>query len=334
MVRTYRRKTQRAAYGTEKLVKALESLSEGRTVSSVSREYGVPRRTLKRHRNAKVVQPLAVKMGRYDTVFPPSLEQELKEHILVMESCLYGLTTKDVRKLAFDLAERTKIKHPFTDGMAGVDWLRGFMNRNKDISLRKPEGTSLNRAVAFNRQNVSEFFRVYTEVLRGGKYTARQIWNTDETGITPVQVPGKVLTTKGKRCVGKITSAERGELVTVVAAINAAGQYLPPMFIWPRKRNVDALMAGTPPGSIGCSSSSGWIDSDLFLQWLRHFRDWTHSSLENLQVLLLDGHHSHKTLAAVEFAREHGITMITLPPHTSHKSQPLERSVFKAQIII
>ena len=148
---------------------------------------------------------------------------------------MYGLTTGDVRKLAFDLAEKANIQHPFKNGMAGRDWLRGFMARHPEISLRRPEGTSLNRAVSFNREIIAEFFRVYKGLIGSGEYTPRQVWNVDETGITPVQVPAKVLATRGKRCVGKITSAERGELVTVVAAVNAAGQYLAPMLVWPRK---------------------------------------------------------------------------------------------------
>ena len=330
MVRTYLRKSRRAAYGADMLRRALESLSSSGNVSEVSRRFGIPRRTLKRHRDKKVKRPLSARMGRYDTVFPEKLETTLKDHILDMENRLYGLTTGDVRKLAFDLAEKANIQHPFKNGVAGRDWLRGFMARHPEISLRRPEGTSLNRAISFNREIIAEFFRVYKGLLGSGEYTPRQVWNVDETGITPVQVPAKVLATRGKRCVGKITSAERGELVTVVAAVNAAGQYLAPMLVWPRKRNVEVLMKGTPPGSIGSASGSGWIDADLFLQWLRHFQDWTQSSPQNPQVLILDGHHSHKTLAAVEFARQHGISMVTLPPHTSHKTQPLDRTVFKA----
>jgi hypothetical protein len=52
---------------------------------------------------------------------------------------------------------------------------------------------------------------------------------------------------------------------------------------------------------------------------------------ESLPVLLiLDGHKSHtKSLSTIEFARENGIEMVSLPPHTSHKLQPLDRSFFK-----
>ena len=81
---------------------------------------------------------------------------------------------------------------------------------------------------------------------------------------------------------------------------------------------------------MGAVSDSGWTDGEIFLVWLKHFKEWTHNSADNPQLLTLDGHHSHKTLEAVTFAREHGIHMLTLQPHTTHKMQPLDRTVFKA----
>jgi len=45
-------------------------------------------------------------------------------------------------------------------------------------------------------------------------------------------------------------------------------------------------------------------------------------------ILILDGHGSHKTLAAIEYARDHGIVMISLPPHTTHELQPLDLTLF------
>ena len=55
----------------------------------------------------------------------------------------------------------------------------------------------------------------------------------DETGITTVQKPSKVLAVKDVRQVGKVTSVERGVLVTFICACNAAGVCLPQMYISP-----------------------------------------------------------------------------------------------------
>lgn len=152
----------------------------------------------------------------------------------------------------------------------------------------------------------------------------------DESGITNVQKPGKIIATKGQRQIAKMTSAERGTTVTVVCSMTASGSYIPPLLIFPRKRTAEGLMKGAPTGAIGAVSDNGWTDSTLFIKWLKHFAATTKSSKSNPQLVILDGHHSHKTLAAVDFARENGITLLTLPPHCTHKLQPLDRTFFKS----
>ena len=44
--------------------------------------------------------------------------------------------------------------------------------------------------------------------------------------------------------------------------------------------------------------------------------------------MVLDNHQSHLSIAALELAKKNGVHIIILPPHTSHKTQPLDRSVF------
>ena len=84
------------------------------------------------------------------------------------------------------------------------------------------------------------------------------------------------------------------------------------------------LLAGAPAQSIGYASDSAWTDGGLFLDWLNYFASFTCCSKDNPHAVVLDGHHSHKTLAAVNFAREKGIHLLTLPPHSTHKLQPLD----------
>lgn len=43
-------------------------------------------------------------------------------------------------------------------------------------------------------------------------------------------------------------------------------------------------------------------------------------------LLLLDGHNSHtKNMDVIDLARENFISILSLPPHTSHKLQPLDK---------
>lgn len=54
----------------------------------------------------------------------------------------------------------------------------------------------------------------------------------DETGVTTVQKPNKVVARKGLKQVGAITSAERGTLVTLAAAVSGGGNSVPPFFVF------------------------------------------------------------------------------------------------------
>ena len=55
----------------------------------------------------------------------------------------------------------------------------------------------------------------------------------------------------------------------------------------------------------------------------------THASKTNEQLIVLDGHHSHKTIEATNFCCDNGIHLITFPPHCTHKIKPLGRTFFK-----
>lgn len=81
----------------------------------------------------------------------------------------------------------------------------------------------------------------------------------------------KVLALHGKKQVGALSSAERGVLVTAETGMNAAGNIMPVMFVFPRKRENPLLMNDAPPGSFAVYHKSGWINEDPFLIWFKKF---------------------------------------------------------------
>ena len=62
-------------------------------------------------------------------------------------------------------------------------WLKGLF---ENLSLRKPESTSLARAMAFNPFNVHAFFDNLKSILSNSNIPPTRIWNLDETGINTV----------------------------------------------------------------------------------------------------------------------------------------------------
>ena len=193
-----------------------------------------------------------------------------------------------------------------------------------------PEPTSINRAVGFNKPSVDRFFEAYKAELEKKTFDASKIYNMDESGLTVVHRPGKVIAKRGQKKVGKIVSGEKGQTVTVICSFSASGNYIHPALIFKRKRMTNRLLHGTPSGTVGYCSENGWTNNEVFLKWLEHFTKFAKPTKDEPVILILDGHGSHKTLAAVDFARDHGIVMISLPPHTTHELQPLDLTFYGA----
>lgn len=328
-------KRKYGAWNEEDMERAISAYRNGDMgFNQCCRQYGIPKPTLKRHLDSKNVKANdgTKAMGRHTTL-PPVVEQQLVDHIKKLEACLFGLTITDVRKLAFLIAEKNGIPHVFNQEkqIAGKKWYYSFMKRHKDISLREPQATSLARAQGFSKENVNEFFEILKSTVDENKIDATRIFNIDETGVSTVQNKcQKVIAEKGKRAVGSISSGERGVNTTVVCCSSAAGMYVPPLIIFKRMRMCNELKVGAPPGSLVDVSESGWINSELFVKWLRHFIDSVKPNKEKQVLLLLDGHSTHsKNLEAMEIARDAGIIMLQLPGHTTHRLQPLDRSFFK-----
>ena len=110
--------------------------------------------------------------------------------------------------------------------------------------------------------------------------------------------------------------------------MSPSGVHVPPVMLFHRKNMNARLMKGAPSGAKGYASANGWMDNALFLKYLEHFIDFVRPCTENKILVILDGHQSHKSLQVIDMARANHITIITLPPHTSHRLQPLDITFF------
>ncbi|XP_018344908.1 PREDICTED: uncharacterized protein LOC108750148 [Trachymyrmex septentrionalis] len=95
------------------------------------------------------------------------------------------------------------------------------------------------------------------------------IWNMDETGITTVHTPNRVVACRGMKQLGKMTSAERGTLVTVAVAVSAIGNMVLPFFIFPKVNYKNHFIQGGPLG--GDANPSGWMKEEHFIKYCKHF---------------------------------------------------------------
>lgn len=151
-------------------------------------------------------------------MFTPEQQVALAEHAKLLEKMFYGLTLKGLRKLAFQYAEANDIPNSFSkeNEMAGKDWAYGFLKKF-NLSLRTPSKTSVARAMGFNKMQLDLYFSNLKALMEKYQFPSSRIFNMDESGLStvPNKTP-KVVSIRGKKVVGKITSAERGQTITVI----------------------------------------------------------------------------------------------------------------------
>ena len=103
-----------------------------------------------------------------------------------------GLTPYEVRRLAYELVMKKKLKLPYNwmeHSSAGEDWLKDFLNRHKnDVALRLPEATSSAQASSFKETSETRFYDNLNTVRERYIFEAKDIWNIDETGCTTIQL--------------------------------------------------------------------------------------------------------------------------------------------------
>ncbi|KYM99017.1 hypothetical protein ALC62_10252 [Cyphomyrmex costatus] len=203
------------------------------------------------------------------------------------------------------------------------------MARHPQLTLRTPQMTSFNRIKAFSKENVEHFFGNFLEILNKTSFNGMSIYNMDETGFSTVPTKaGLVISLKGVRRVGQAAAAERGSMITMALAVNAAGNSIPPFFLFPRKRMQATFMENSSPGSVGFANESGWMQQAEFVLFMQHFINHSKSSVELPVILFLDNHASHLSIEAIDLAVANGVHMLSFPPHCSHRMQPLDISVF------
>lgn len=68
--------------------------------------------------------------------------------------------------------------------MAGVDWLRGFLQIRPDMSLRRKTITAAARAMGFSEVDVSKLFNLLPNATNEYRVTTDTIFIVGETNIT------------------------------------------------------------------------------------------------------------------------------------------------------
>lgn len=143
------------------------------------------------------------------SVFSEEEEKKVVKYLRTLAFMKYGLTTIKTRIFLFKYAKVNQCCYPKSwdrEQKAGKRWLLRFLKRHRELCMRKPEPTSLARCTGFNLATVGLFFDNLKKVLKEAGPNGippRRIFNLDETGVTTVQTPEKIIAPKGSKQAGQ-----------------------------------------------------------------------------------------------------------------------------------
>ena len=75
------------------------------------------------------------------------------------------------------------------------------------------------------------------------------------------------------------------------------------------------------------SNSKGWTSDDIGVEWLTRVFDRDKAN-EKRCALIFDGYGSHVQLEVFRFCIDNNISILLMPPHSSHLCQPLDVGIF------
>ena len=295
-------------------------LEEGMSIRRAAEVYSVPKSTLGDRISGRVLP--GCKSG------PPSYlsfeeEVELVRFLYGTAQIGHGRTRQEVMAVVERVLHSRGNMKRVTSG-----WWTSFTKRHPEVVLRTPATVSSARANASNRLSIHNYFDELESTLDANDLRDKpcQIFNMDETGLPLDPKPLKIVSWKGHKNPSQVSSGLKSQ-ITVVGCVSAGGQCLPPMVIWNRKTLPPELANQEVPGSVYGLSPKGWIDQELFDLWFsKHFLRYAPPTRPLL--LLLDGHSSHYCPSTIKHAARERVIVFTLPPNTTHLTQPLDKGIF------
>jgi len=153
-------------WDTDRMAHDMNEFAERKlSLRQISRSWGIPKSTLQRRVCGKV-QHCEHASGRHPAL-PKNTETELCDYLKELARRGFPLRPMEVRALVYQFAMKygysgigsTKTK------TAGRFWFRRFMKHHPELSLLKPEGLSVARAMGCNKEVVTKWFEKYRETL-------------------------------------------------------------------------------------------------------------------------------------------------------------------------
>ena len=258
------------------------------------------------------------------------LELQLRDEILKREK-IYSFS--DIRQRAQELRA---IDGQVNDKLISDNWVHSFIARNPSLKALFPTCAAAERIL--QKSELDWWFEKFGGLLESVEPSL--LANFDETMVAPSKRKWKAVVPSDARSVVLSISNDPNH-ITLCPFIFADGNALIPSVILPLQ-----YAPQLPPDLYTrfhwAGTAKGWITDDIFKEIIEKIfipeiakrREAMHFE-DKKAILLLDSHGSRFQECISKLLSDNNIEMLTIPAHSSHVLQPLDRitfSLFKSEL--
>ena len=291
--------------------------------TKISKQFAISRTTLVQRANGSQ-QPLKEFNTKRQRLSPEE-ETALCNWILRLQRWGWPPRVEHTRMMAEELL---RVKGDYAP--LGVNWIKKFISRNPSIKSVYVPALDTQRALAEDPVIFSYWFDLFLRLKTEYEIENHDVYNMDEKGFAMgVQGSKHVMINKTEKKKPEKSQPGNREWVSLIECISMDGRRLSPWIIFKAKQHQKAWKEVLEAGEI-VISDKGWTDNEIGLAWLERCFDPETRDIKKgeYRILLIDGHASHLTTQAIRFCINQKIILLCLPPHTTHKLQPLDIGIF------
>lgn len=224
----------------------------------------------------------------------------------------------------------------------GRTWTQRFVKRHQaTLTCRYLKNIDIQRRKADSAESYRLFYDLLQQKLQQYRISPENQYNMDEKGfMVGVNTKQRRIFNKEAYNKGTVLGAVQDgnrEWISILATICADGTFLPPAILY-ESQSGDLQPSWVDAASyIGSQayvapSESGWTSETIALHWLeevfeRHTKQKAANGLK-YRLLFVDGHGSHLNMNFIQWCDKHRILLAVYPPHSTHRLQPLDVSLF------
>uniref|UniRef100_A0A6M2DT33 DDE-1 domain-containing protein n=1 Tax=Xenopsylla cheopis TaxID=163159 RepID=A0A6M2DT33_XENCH len=233
--------------------------------------------------------------------FNKKQELELKEVLQKFANLFYGLSDEDSRTIIYETAKLNNFPLHFNeDRMVCQTWFEDFKKRhqlNLNINLSP-------------KHKITLFLNQLDELMKKLSLSdGSRIFCLDETCFS-----------------GYDKDTDSDKSFTACCIVSANGKAFLPILIMPKVKFSKNIL----PRECWRSQSDGLPNSDIFPYIIQYFIKNSCSSKQNPTILILDKHHSHMSVKALNIAEKAGVHTLPLDFDISNKLLPFKMGIFES----